>query len=76
MILEIHQGELEPTMLVEVLGRVENLSVSSRGTYRLAGGLGGSLLLLASNNLTLFLTPSKKIYNTHQKNVSNMHTIS
>jgi hypothetical protein len=52
-----------------------NLTFDAKGGSRLGSGLG-SLLELASNNLILFFTPSKKIYNTLQKIVSNLHICS
>jgi hypothetical protein len=42
------------------------VTLDAKGGSGLGGGLD-SLLVIAPNNLALFLTPSKKTYNFHQK---------
>jgi hypothetical protein len=50
-----------------------NLELEAKGGLGFGGGVA-TLLVLASNNLVLFLNLSKKIYNTRQDNVSILHT--
>jgi hypothetical protein len=58
-------------------GGEKNLSGDAKEASGLAGGqcgLASCLLLPSSNNLEIFLTPSRKIYNIHLYNVSTMQT--